>query len=459
MEIVATQRLLRRAVRALLDSSPSHDTANPRPCGSRSRTADRTCDKPPSEPHADSPSHSRLANRRPTLHPIASPCRGARSLPNPGVKSRETVRARRPSLVGWPAQRAARSPSLAVGGGLEPPTFRLTAGRCTSSTTPQRRNHHTGGEKRSPGSQRFRDPAQGLADLLGPLALREVREHERLVLETVGAVEDVVEVDVRVLRARETSSGRTKEHSRSSTFARRICGAASKMSCPQSPGYARAESPRAASRWLPGGEGPRSPRPNGPRARRGACASLRREIADRRNTVAAREDAQLEIVPKREAIAGLRRDDLRLVANVLETLARGDPGRHVLHGRRRDEDARRGSRRASGARRDAPCRPCDRDARARRRRWRSRPCLRARGRTRAACGRSAACRKIRGRRSRRPRSGSPPPRSRRGRGRAGSRNGQPPRGQAISARGRALGRERQVARGNASVKSSVKTRA
>ena len=37
--------------------------------------------------------------------------------------------------------------------------------------------------------------------------------------------------------------------------------------------------------------------------------------------MASRKDAQLEIVPQREAIAGLRRDDLRLVANVLETLA------------------------------------------------------------------------------------------------------------------------------------------
>ena len=46
------------------------------------------------------------------------------------------------------------------------------------------------------------------------------------------------------------------------------------------------------------------------------------EIADRRNAVAARENAQLEIVPKREVIAGLRRNHLRLVANVLETLAR-----------------------------------------------------------------------------------------------------------------------------------------
>ena len=36
---------------------------------------------------------------------------------------------------------------LAVGGGLEPPTFRLTAGRCTSSTTPQRSDHHSGGNR------------------------------------------------------------------------------------------------------------------------------------------------------------------------------------------------------------------------------------------------------------------------------------------------------------------------
>src|SRR6185436_9795507 len=69
---------------------------------------------------------------------------------------------------------------------------------------------------------------------------------------------------------------------------------------------------------------------------------LGEEIADRRNTVAAREDAQLEIVPEREAIARLRRNDLRLVANVLETFTRGNPGRHVRRGPRRDEDARRG---------------------------------------------------------------------------------------------------------------------
>src|SRR6266540_6956944 len=34
--------------------------------------------------------------------------------------------------------RASEADVLAVGGGIEPPTFRLTAGRCTNSTTPQR---------------------------------------------------------------------------------------------------------------------------------------------------------------------------------------------------------------------------------------------------------------------------------------------------------------------------------
>ena len=39
-----------------------------------------------------------------------------------------------PACTEWPGL----SGEMAVGGGIEPPTFRLTAGRCTNSTTPQK---------------------------------------------------------------------------------------------------------------------------------------------------------------------------------------------------------------------------------------------------------------------------------------------------------------------------------
>src|SRR5713101_1066899 len=39
-----------------------------------------------------------------------------------------------PACTEW----LAVSGEMAVGGGIEPPTFRLTAGRCTNSTTPQK---------------------------------------------------------------------------------------------------------------------------------------------------------------------------------------------------------------------------------------------------------------------------------------------------------------------------------
>src|SRR5438552_3817626 len=39
-----------------------------------------------------------------------------------------------PACTEW----LAVSGKMAVGGGIEPPTFRLTAGRCTNSTTPQK---------------------------------------------------------------------------------------------------------------------------------------------------------------------------------------------------------------------------------------------------------------------------------------------------------------------------------
>ena len=74
------------------DSSPSRGRANPRPSRSRSRNAYRTSGRPPSEPRADSPSHSKDASRRPDRDPLAS-CRvRGRAFPSDV-----------PSLVGWPA--------------------------------------------------------------------------------------------------------------------------------------------------------------------------------------------------------------------------------------------------------------------------------------------------------------------------------------------------------------------
>jgi hypothetical protein len=47
---------------------------------------------------------------------------------------------------GSPARHSPLVTELAVGEGIEPPTFRLTAGRCTNSTTPHRRGQCTAQE-------------------------------------------------------------------------------------------------------------------------------------------------------------------------------------------------------------------------------------------------------------------------------------------------------------------------
>ena len=312
---------------------------------------------------------------------------------------------------------------MAVGGGLEPPTFRLTAGRCTSSTTPQRARPSYRRKKRDhPGGQRLRNRPQRPADLLGPVALREVGQHDRFVLETVGALEDVVEVDVRVLPRprRRPPEGRTSTRAAGPSRAEDL-GAASKISSPQSPGYARSG---ISSRRVTVAPLRRRAAISSPPRPASSSRSLCRTSEKRYPTVGTRWRPGSTVSSRslRSAMRspGLRRDDLGLVVDVLQPLAGRDPGLRrpgrPPPGRRR---APAEAPRAAAARRDARGRPCDRDARARRRRRRSRRVLRRAAELEQRPEASAACRRIRGPRSRRPRSGCPRPRSRRGRGRAG----------------------------------------
>ena len=210
-------------------------------------------------------------------------------------------------------------------------------------------------------------------------------------------------------RARPTSSGRTNEHSRRRTRARRISGAASKISSPQSPGIGEQRNLLAArdlDALAPqrGDLLPAVPRELVDEL----VADLGEEIADGRHAMAPREHGQLKVVAKRDAVARRRRDDLDPVVDVLEPLAGRDPvPRRPAPPRPARRRARRAVPRAAAARRGGPGPPCGRGGRARRRRRRSRRCPRARGRTRAASGTAGACRRTRARRSIRPRSAIP----------------------------------------------------
>src|SRR5215471_302233 len=203
-------------------------------------------------------------------------------------------------------------------------------------------------ERHYPRGQSGRQSRQRRTDLLGTIALREVRQHDGLVAKLIGALDEVVQVKVSITARpveilRQKKGALDQKHPRGKESRGRLedlDAAVAGIGQQRDLFHARDVDPPAAKR---GDLGARQI----VELRLELGTHLGEDVADGGYAMTAGQKFDLEIAPERERFSDARRDEVEPVRHVLEPLAGGRPLADVVYRGFRDEDSSRRQTRES----------------------------------------------------------------------------------------------------------------